>query len=77
MTARELFEELGYEYSLICICNGAIHEIKYEHKDEPGKIVFKLNYKVFYADIDDYSVLIDMPTLKAINKQCEELGWLE
>lgn len=71
-SARELFEELGYEYSPIC--NGIIHEIKY--KDGPGKVVFKLNYKVFYAYIDDYSVLIDIPTFKAIQKQLEELGWL-
>ena len=75
MTAKKMFEKLGYEYSLIC--NGIIHEIKYEHKDEHGKIVFKLNYKVFYADIDDYSVLIDMPTFKAIHRQLEELGWLD
>ena len=32
--------------------------------------------RVYYVENDE-DVFIDMPLLKAINKQCEELGWLD
>lgn len=44
------------------------------------------NHKAKFKQFDGISTLdwrnvenlaIDMPTLKAINKQCQELGWIE
>ena len=69
---RYMFEELGYEYKKTDF------EIYYtmEFRDccdewyEMG-IRFRLSDKTIFCDFE-----IDMPTLKAINKQCEELGWL-
>ena len=69
MNAREMFKKLGYtnykEYG-----NEAI--IYYEPSENYG-IVFDLVHK--YIDFGDGCMSVD--DLKAINKQCEELGWLD
>lgn len=66
MSAKEMFEELGLEYSnngtQICYCN------EYEDK----WLWFFLEEKTIELDFD-----IDMEHLMAINKQVEELGWLD
>ena len=65
MSAKEMFEELGYEYernevNQICICN-----IEYDEW-----LWFYLDKRTF-----EYNEEINMDLLKAINKQVEELGW--
>lgn len=65
MTAKEMFEELGYEYeqndkNQICICN----------LDRDEWLWFYLDRKTFEYNEEVYSELH-----KAINKQIEELGW--
>ena len=66
MSAKEMFEELDLEYSnngtQICCCN----------TEEDKWIWFFLEDRTIEVNFD-----IDMDHLKAINKQCEELGWLD
>ena len=66
MTAKEMFEALGYEYkqnnvNQICVCN----------IDNDEWLWFYLDKKTF-----EYNEEISMELLKVINKQVEELGWL-
>ena len=78
MTAREMFEELGYEY---CISDTRI----YYEKISTNKYGFVCSYTITFF-VDDRNVAcergftdsmcVDAPTLKAICKQFEELGWL-
>jgi len=63
MTAKEMFEELGFEY------DDGENYIEYSNYDTG--ICFMLDDK----DISINTGYIDMPLFKAINKQCEELGW--
>lgn len=67
MSAKEMFEELGYEYeqndvNQICVCN--------VNSDE--WLWFYLERKTF-----EYNEEIYVDLLKAINQQCKELGWIE
>ena len=90
-TARELFEEIGYAYCFyeddkLGRCEW--FEKHVENKDT-GKAYNEISFAIapevkgiimFVNNEDDELIsdkTIDMPTLKAISKQCEELGWLE
>lgn len=71
-SARELFEELGYDYMnnkamVSCLKRDRLGHINQKYYFLPNKVFINDEYP-FYE--------IDMPTLKAIYKQCEELGWL-
>ena len=80
MTAREMFEELGYT----CLPALSLLEHKpiiYSKELAIGKYV-SFNFRTGYKDVlcncdDDYLFIVDMPTFKAIQKQLEELGWLD
>lgn len=72
MTAKEMFEDLGYELD-------STHEIQghlYYFKDY-SKIDFDLNRKNIYKynSMSYCRCPISLEELKAINKQVEELGW--
>lgn len=77
MTAKEMFEELGY--SLVENSLG----LKYQKlvADMLWVIYFDIRFEYLTTGIinDEYETyhILDMDELKAINKQCEELGWLE
>lgn len=84
MSAREMFEELGYKQEkgdkiYITYYNG-----NFENKQRCDKqITFDLESKSFIAyspyelnDYEDCSIFINTEELQAINKQIEELGWL-
>lgn len=64
LNAEEMFEELGYTYYK------SDNMILYE--------ISEINYFLFSPDkeitVGDYG--IDVATLKAINQQCKELGWI-
>ena len=64
LSAEEMFEELGYTYYK------SDNMILYE--------ISEINYFIFSPDkeitVGDYG--IDVATLKAINQQCKELGWI-
>ena len=72
MTAREMFESLGYK----------------KIQDDVNWLIWSFENKfkiMFYKPQQDFKVecleniynTIDIDELKAINKQVEELGWLE
>lgn len=80
MTAKEMFETLGY------------HENDRPYRDSPIGYFRRLDYKhyieilfllsekrVVYSSTNSINdcISITMPDLKAIQKQCEELGWTE
>jgi hypothetical protein len=64
MTAKEMFEKLGYKEDF------HIAYIKYYNEKEDKYIWFSKPTKTVEIMFD-----IDMDLLKAINKQIEELGW--
>lgn len=75
MTAKEMFEELGYEQDL----NNDFYIGYIKHI--PNTIIknrtftFMKEMKFFTFIDQDNSVAIELNELKAINKQIEELGW--
>ena len=75
-SAKEMFEELGYEYNE-CYFEQKLDEITYSKDGKyTPQIMFNLNHKVVevYRQ-ENKSSTFDMKLLKAINKQIEELGW--
>ena len=79
MKAREMFKELGYEYNTVKFKN-EITRIEYIRDYEySSNISFHLGNKSFNVwfgeDKQSGGITVDM--LNAINKQIEELGWLE
>ena len=71
-TADELFKELGYEK----IRNNKYFEVY--RKNDYNIIDFERNDKRVYksARYDTTSDGITMKELQAINKKCQELGWI-
>lgn len=67
MTAQEMFEELGWEKTHESQCS-----IIYERGFKTCSFL-KKNEK---DNVIDSSGHISMDTLKAINQQCKELGWI-
>lgn len=75
MTAREMFKKLGYRRST------DIDMIKYSKKLDDTfywiEVIFDLLEKEIVLDDNGYEAyIITCALLKAINKQCEELGWI-
>jgi hypothetical protein len=71
MTAKEMFEELGYEYYYYSDCI----ECEYnKHSLLHHKIGFDLEDKNYSIETKN-EVIISKLLNKAINKQIEELGW--
>lgn len=72
MTASEIFEELGYKR------NVEDNKITYLQKFgyETFEIMFDLSEKEINIDTD-MEVKIEEDILQAIDKQAEELGWLD
>lgn len=67
MTAKEMFEKLGWKLQ-----NGGL-KIVYFNREYNEIIEFDKEYEEYYVE----KLSIDMSTLKAINQQCKELGWIE
>lgn len=81
MTAEEMFEELGF----LLIKNPPCLSYK---KDDGGYITMltfvEVGKRIIIEEYEEYNdnhpqgnTIIYMDTLKAINKQCEELGWIK
>ena len=75
MNAREMFKKLGYRRST------DIDMIKYSKKLDDTfywiEVIFDLLEKEIVLDDNGYEAyIITCALLKAINKQCEELGWI-
>lgn len=81
MIAKEMFEELGYE-ELKCTVN-CKQEFHYEQIDK-RRCCRNLILGVYFVEYMggeggevQTNVSISKEILKAINKQCQELGWLD
>jgi hypothetical protein len=76
MTAKEMFEKLGYEYNE-CYFENELDEIIYSKSGKyTPQIMFNLNHKVvkIYRE-NNKSSCFNMKLLKAINQQVKELHW--
>lgn len=74
MKADEMFEKLGYKIKHQ-IYNDEVILIGYTKEDEPAEecsIMFSKKAKKVLINI-----WVDIQELQAINKKCQELGWLE
>lgn len=67
-TADKMFEELGFE----------LYENKrrIEYFKDNREIIFYKTKETFISSCGIGCIDINMQELKAINKKCEELGWL-
>ena len=74
MTAREMFEELGYQRNEEN--KKIIYLIETKVLFYYQEIIFNLVQKVIVIDGNFLEVAIESDLLKAINKQAEELGWI-
>ena len=77
-TASEMFEAIGF-VPFFKTKDLIIYENFPDNKKERIDVIFYLKNKkirAYYVENDE-DVFIDMTLLKAINKQCEEFGWLD
>ena len=65
MTAREMFEKLGYQY----IEDGLFIECEINEE-----MYFSFSKTDKQITIGNYSITVD--EIQAINQQCKELGWI-
>ena len=73
-TADEMFEELGYKKKNLDIIFSRFWE---EWENEDLAKIFSFNTEYETIDITDENRHgITMQELQAINKKCQELGWL-
>lgn len=90
MTAKEMFEKLGFKQTLCINEYWEEHsQIEYESSfDEYTKRTIYFVDKGFYANLYNYDFekekmecvggcIVDYETLKAITQQMKELGWLD
>lgn len=78
MSAKEMFEKLGYEIDIDCL--GIIRYAKHDtNYNTDYYIRFYDNLKEISSNILDdnelFPLVIDLDLLQAINKQVKELGW--
>lgn len=81
MTAKEMFEELGWSYEYV---KGDCSEDTIQCKDLTKTIIYPqglMKWNIQFNLISKVVVIqnvtfINLELLKAINKQIEELGWL-
>ena len=77
MSAKEMFEELGYEQDLNNkFYIGYIKRIP-NTRTKDRIITFMKELKFFTFIDQDNRTHIELDELKAINQQCKELGWIE
>ena len=74
MIAKEMFEELGFEYRKELYEKDKLIEIQFNNNN--GTWVTISKEKIEYVENHNKSQL-PLNMLKAINKQIEELGWNE
>ena len=74
-SAKEMFEELGYEKTTVINPDGCIDYIN--KKKKYSEIYFDKNFKLITKHYLNSGVAcpITLEELQAINKQVEELGW--
>lgn len=78
MSAKEMFEELGYEYKESYFNNKLDRIIITDDYKYSTHIIFAIENQSIKATFkNDQAGWVSMKLLKAINKQVEELGWEE
>lgn len=83
MTAKEMFEELGYEYKFISNKDiNCENVILYTHSKQDLSFQFNLLSQIVcmqiqnkFKDYDKVGLFLTKELIKAINKQIEELNW--
>lgn len=79
MNADEMFEKIGYKkIAETGYGEETPYRIKYK-KDDDNVYIFYKRYKT-YSKTGEYDGMcgnVTMQELQAINKKCEELGWLD
>lgn len=71
-TADEMFEKLEYEKE-----KGDLDIQLYKNKNGYGEIIFDLIDKAIRASNDENeAIYFNVKELQAINKKCQELGWI-
>lgn len=73
-TADEMFEKLGYEKSP---SKKTVHRYEKNDSDHIYYFIFNENMKIFSKTCDYGKTHIKLEELQAINKKCQELGWIE
>lgn len=76
MTAQEMFEELGFRKNTSICYEKAIGN----EEDDCGFDIFTVEFKdkIFtYHNTWNSAIKTNVAILRAINKQFEELGWLD
>lgn len=86
MSAKEMFEELGYRKEDVeDIFTGEVFEYDYKYVKFDGtwlkEILFNDSTKLLHFNTELFNKtnneMLTIDELKAIYKQCEELGWLK
>ena len=78
MTAKEMFEELGYKEGLIIDCNNEIEIYSYFKEEIGCQISFNcLLHEMTVIDLFDKKTDFYLDEIRAINEKLKELGWLE
>lgn len=77
MTAKELFEELGYEYYDYRFTDEYYQRTSLEEDKWKSSIEFLKPDKMIWLSEDYNFIEIDLKTLSAIYQRVKELGWLE
>ena len=76
MTAREMFEELGYTYTR----RTGSSAFRYAKSNKEDELLFSIEFDTEFGTVyihDRYGINeITMPVFKAIQQQLLELGWL-
>lgn len=76
-SAKEMFEELGYELDDCSDFEGMAKCLNYQINDLFGCMFKEITFYLETKEIGWDNVVLTMPLLKAINQQCKELGWLD
>lgn len=77
-TADEMFEKLGYKKEIDNSMPMHKEIIYFKNSDYASNIKFVINNKLVkaYYGEEEKNAYIDMEILQAINKKCQELGWI-
>lgn len=74
MSAKEMFERLGYEFEIEYTSDGVNDTYRYNKCFRIDSIIFDLNGKNIIVSKIFHTISLN--ELQAIIQQCKELGWI-
>lgn len=77
MNSSEMFREIGYIITDPLIIRDKAYAMTYKTDGGNNLICFHFKSKEVLVKECNNAVTIDIATLKAIFKECKELGWLD